>query len=271
MDGIVGRRDVLRAMVSVAGAVVAGSGLAALGPFAGRTLAEGPGIRGTYSDWYLPAQGTGYYNYDQTIFPGNLPMPGAGQVTPTYYYASVFEYRNTPGSGGYLGLQVDGNGRRAIFSIWNARAARPSAEPGALARPFDGEGVGYQTMIPYDWQPGHYYRMRVWAVGTDAGGEWWLGVVIDDTTGRETVIGTIQVAPGRGWIAPHIGNFVEWYGQKGDSCAQLPLSDVYFGPPKGDAGSALAGAPSNSFGGGACASALSMYGEWAHHRNGAGA
>lgn len=74
---------------------------------------------------------------------------------------------------GYGGLQVLSNGERvAIMSLWDvyytdgsgaaqtlrARLVYPEAslDDGS----FGGEGQGAHCLVPYDWQPGRWYRMR---------------------------------------------------------------------------------------------------------------
>ncbi len=125
-------------------------------------------------------------------------------------------------------------------------------------------------MIPYKWVAGHSYRTRVWAVRTDASGEWWLGAIIDDTLGTEAIIGSIRVPIGRGRLSGHITTWTEWYGAEVATCNQLPISVVFFGPPRANGGTVYAGSPRNWFGRGLGRSSLSTYEEWARQRNGWG-
>lgn len=225
--------------------------------------------QGTYSDWNLPNRpAEGFYNIDGTIYPSNDPVAGTGQSQPWLFYSSQFGIVN--GDGGYIGIQKDPNGKRAIFSIWGANGASCASVAGAICRPFTGEGDGYQTMIPYNWVAGHYYRTRVWAVSTDANGDWWVGAIIDDTTATEQVIGYIRVPLSYQWLNGYTINWVEWYGPQSSTCAQLPSSTVYFAPPRANNGAVVASAPHNHLGGGACPSTIQMYGEWARHHNGSG-
>ncbi len=224
------------------------------------------GPQGTYSDWSLP--GSGYYNIDSPIFPSNNPRPAAGQVSQSYFYASQFAF--TDGTVGYIGIQTDARGKRAVFSIWDATGASCSAVAGAICQRFDGEGEGWQTMIPYNWVAGHSYRTRVWAVRTDASGEWWLGAIIDDTLGTEAIIGSIHVPIGRGRLSGHITTWTEWYGPHVTACNQLPISVIFFGPPRANGGTVYAGSARNWYGRGLCPSSLSTYGEWTRQRNGWG-
>ncbi|MEX1008099.1 MAG: DUF3472 domain-containing protein [Acidimicrobiia bacterium] len=111
-----------------------------------------------------------------------------------YFWAHQFAFRDSgdPQSAGYVGLQANGSyppGRPtkvAIFSIWNAHDARGSG----VARPFGGEGTGYQTLIPYEWVAGRRYGLRIAASGAAC---WWVGTVRDTETGAEAEIGRILV------------------------------------------------------------------------------
>ncbi|AFE06217.1 hypothetical protein COCOR_05148 [Corallococcus coralloides DSM 2259] len=225
-------------------------------------------VNQTYSYWdvqNVPAQGL--YNFDLTIFPSNDPAADATHVAPWYFYAAQFAFK-TGGDAGYIGIQTDPNGKRAVFSIWGANGATCSNVSGAICQPFSHEGVGYQTMVPFNWVAGQYYRVRVWQNGADAEGEWWLGVIINDSTQTETVVGRIRVPWGRNWLSGSIINWVEWYGPGTDNCTQLTSSTVYFAPPKGNAGTLTAPPPYNTTGQGPCASDVSVYGEWMRHYNG---
>lgn len=232
-----------------------------------RPAVAGVTIQGTYSDFNFPGQG--YFNIDTPLFPSNDPTAGPGQVNPAYFYSSQFSF--TGGPGGYIGIQKDVNGKRAIFSIWGANAACCSTEPGAICRPFGGEGEGYQTMIPFNWVAGHSYRTRVWTVSKDNAGEWWLGALIDDTARFEKIIGTIRVPHGRGWLGSWMVTWTEFYGPQAASCKELPLSVVFFGRPSANAGAVRAGAPVLHLGAGACSSSVTNWDSyWVRHRNGWG-
>jgi hypothetical protein len=129
-----------------------------LAGFTGTASAVGP--QGTYTDWWLPnLPAEGFFNIDGYITPVNEPTVGPGQVQFAYFYSSQFGI--VDGDGGYIGIQTDGNGKRAIFSIWGANGAQCADVAGAICQPFTGEGDGYQTLVPYEWVPGHRYRTRV--------------------------------------------------------------------------------------------------------------
>ena len=226
--------------------------------------------RGTYSDWQQPSTPPrGFYNLDISVRPVSDPQVSYHGV----FYAHQFQLRQGPG--GYIGIQKDLRGKRAIFSIWNALSARG---PGAgrpctayappCAGTFGGEGVGFQTMVPYEWQPGHAYRYRVWTTAADANGTWWGGWLIDDTIGRETLIGEILVPASVGWLDGTSYSWVEYYGSRATSCGQFGYSDVYFDRPRADAATSVAGPPNNHLGPGDCQSQVTTAGTYARHQMG---
>lgn len=252
----------VRIRTAACAALVAGFAAAGAG-----TRASAVGPQGTYSDWWLPDQPPeGFFNLDGFISPANEPTVGPGQVQLAYFYSSQFGI--VDGDGGYIGIQKDANGKRAIFSIWGANAARCADAAGAICRPFTGEGDGYQTMVPYAWSPGHRYRTRVWAVDSDAAGDWWVGELADLTAGTAQVVGYIRVPLGYRWLKNYVINWVEWYAPQAANCDQLPSSAVYFGPPDANAGGVHASTPNNHLGSGACPSSIQMVGMRALHRNG---
>ncbi|HEX2042610.1 MAG TPA: hypothetical protein VHF24_08225 [Acidimicrobiales bacterium] len=187
--------------------------------------------QGTYTDWFWPpppvgADGlTGYSSFEHSLTVEVDPGPQA-----SYFYAHQFTL--VGGAGGYLGLQTRGRadgtwGRIAIFSIWDAVAAR-----GPAPVRFTGEGEGWTCRIMYPWQGGRPYRMHL----RTRARAWWVASVADAVTGNETEIGWIQV-PHRwqrldGWSVM----WTEWYGGPLARCADLPHSSVVFHTPSADDG-----------------------------------
>lgn len=191
------------------------------------------GPTGTYTEWIWPdppaGKGgkTGFLNFEHRLTPEVDPGPDVG-----YFWAHQVQF--VEGDTAYFGLQTlgrhpDGSeGKVAIFSIWNALAARG---PG-LARPFDGEGEGYQTVIPFDWKANRTYRLRIFQSGGTRLGTEWTATVREDPQGRERVIGTIT-GP-KNWH--RLGNWsVMWSerytGPDIHTCADVGYSCVRFGKP----------------------------------------
>ena len=239
--------------------------------FALAPAVAGVGTQGTYSDWIFPDMPAGgFQEIEDMIYPANDPAAKPGQVAQAYFYSSQFGI--VSGDGGYIGIQTDtGNSpapKKAIFSIWGANAARCSTVEGALCQPFTGEGDGYQTLIPYEWVAGHQYRTRVRALDSDAGGDWWVGEITDETTGDTQIVGYIRVPSVYEGLSYYVINWVEWYAPQAETCDQLPSSTVYFSPARANGGAYVAGAPNNHLGGGACPSEVEMAGDWVSHHNG---
>lgn len=74
-------------------------------------------------------------------------------------------------TGGYMGMQVAGDGRRVLFSVWSTYTTdNPNEIPdeytvevvrkgaGVTAKEFGGEGSGGQSFLPYDWKAGETYK-----------------------------------------------------------------------------------------------------------------
>ena len=145
------------------------------------------------------------------------------------------------GQGGYIGLQVVGSTRTAIFSIWDIEAG--SASPLAGCDRFGGEGEGARCLIEYPWLEGREYRLRVAHCDSDTSGETWCASLLDPTSGVEVTIGSIHLATrdrraGYGRLARYSATFLEYFGGP-DACDGHPFSDTQWRGPYGD-GSVLA-------------------------------
>lgn len=117
-----------------------------------------------------------------------------------------------------LACRTDVNGKRAIFSIWNAYGAQCSSVPGAICQPFTGQGDGYQTLIPYNWVVSHHYYVYVYA---DSPG-WLGGWVYDQELGTWTLIGAIQV--GTNWYIESTA--VPRHGSSGTPPTPQPAASI---------------------------------------------
>lgn len=205
--------------------------------------------RGTYTEWFWPPSTSfartllaGYHSFEHVVVPESDPGPGS-----TYFWAHQF--RMIGGEGGYIGLQTDGNradgslGKMAIFSIWDAAGAEG---PGVVR--FDGEGSGWSCRIPFAWEAGSAYALRV----ANGGDGWWTGQVRDEHTGAVSDVGRIQV-PGH-WrqLDSWSVMWTEYYGTPVDSCRDLPHSSVVFGTPIANGGEARPAGSHHRLGDGSC-------------------
>jgi hypothetical protein len=184
----------------------------------------------TYSYWTLPpSSGKGYDRLYQTVTPNNMPLASPGQAVPAYFYATQWYNASNLSDGGYVGLQTDSQGKKAIFSWWGATTGYG---PG-ISRPFSGEGVGWQNIISYNWQAGHAYRLTVNHGSTTTTGMWFTATILDVQSNRSSTIGSVQIPTSFGGIYEYINNFVEWYGPTQSACTSYPISDVTFSAPHG--------------------------------------
>jgi len=188
---------------------------------------------GTYTDLIWPATNDGYDSFEHVVKPEVDPGQDYG-----YFWAHQFGLIG--GDGGYLGLQTKGprpdgtTGKVAIFSIWKAIFA----EGPGFARPFGGEGEGYQTIIPFEWTAGRNYRLRVEFGGTNVRGDQWAAWVRDESTQQEELIGTITVPADWGKLADFSILWTERYsGPSIVTCNDVGYSKVLFTDPTANSGS----------------------------------
>jgi hypothetical protein len=184
----------------------------------------------------------GYVSFEHVLIPETDPGADA-----TYFWAHQF--RLIGGEGGYIGLQTKGNradgslGKMAIFSIWDAEEAEG---PGTIR--FGGEGEGWSCRIPYQWQAGRAYGLRVFTPG----GGWWGAKVRDEATGVVSELGGIRV-PGH-WrnLDSWSIMWTEYYGPPLNSCSDLPYSSVVFGTPTANHGEVKPAGSHSHLGDGTC-------------------
>ena len=203
--------------------------------------------RGTYTEWHWPgppaASGRrGFPDFEHTLVVELDPGPRS-----TYFWSHQFGL--VDGEGGYLGLQTTGNrvdgsvGKTAIFSVWKALEAE-----GPATMAFEGEGEGYSCRIPYEWEAGRPYRLRV----ATAAPSWWEATVADEATGESTLIGRVRVAPQWGGLGSWSVMWTEFFGGAISRCSDLPHSRVLFGTPTADAGTVIPGPGVPRLGTGTC-------------------
>ena len=175
-----------------------------------------------YFDW---SGGPFRQNLDQQLM--------VKQKAKASYWAMIWNLSTSKG-GGYMGLQTDGNrfdgsqGDTAIFSLWGAQK---SEGPGCGK--FGGEGTGLSCRLAYPINTDRWYRLRVWKISADSTGVWWGAWVLDETTGKDSYIGKIQVPAAQATMSDH-ANFSEYYGSPVESPNLVPQSTVYWTAPGAD-------------------------------------
>jgi hypothetical protein len=118
---------------------------------------------------------------------------------------------------GYVGLQIVGEKKKAIFSLWTAL----SSDKG---NPFTGEGDGYQYLVEYDWQLGRTYKLGIQMTGEDGTGRYWNGYVIDTMTGIRTDLATHKAPLSMGFIR----NNVAWTEYASHGTCMRPYTRIEF-------------------------------------------
>ncbi len=116
--------------------------------------------------------------------------PEPAQEQGVIFWANQIQFEK---DAAYVGLQIVGEKKKAIFSLWNAL----SSDKG---NPFTGEGDGYQYLVEFDWQLGRTYKIGIQMTGEDGTGRYWNGYVIDTVTGIRTDLATHKAPLSMGFI-----------------------------------------------------------------------
>jgi hypothetical protein len=218
-----------------------------------RGLRRQPPIpRAIFTEWWWPPSPTvyrtvpmGYSSFENLFVPEVDPAPGVG-----YLWAHGFKL--VGGGAGHVGLQTDGNDRRAIFLIEGGRSAA-------------GNGSANGSSISFPWVAGREYALRVW---TDEPG-WWGALVQDQTDGRAVEIGRIVVPSDWRRLTSWSVMSSEYLGAPLVSCDGLPHSSVVFGEPTANDGRVVPERSSNRLGDGTCETSwVESVGEGVRHQMG---
>jgi peptidoglycan hydrolase-like protein with peptidoglycan-binding domain len=242
MTGRVGMRKPVRRRVTTVVALAATAvAMVAVAPPASAAVRP----NGTYSNWTWPASSSGYYNFD-------LNLTVLNSASGSHYFWS-HQFWLKGGQAGYLGLQTGSspnNTKIALFSIWGANAAE-----GPRCGPFVENTPGYTCRLdPYNWVTGRSYRLRVWAAGADAGGDWWGAWVRDSATGVDSYVGRIRVPASWGSLDTGSVAWTENFGPLPATCSGFPWAKAQFTFPTANNGAVRISSHSHSFGGGDCPS-----------------
>ena len=165
--------------------------------------------------------GANFWNVDQHV--------RIDEKAHTRFWAQQVWWTGT-NTAAYLGLQTHGHrfngsvGDMAIFSAWNANAAR-----GTSCAQFNQGGTGYSCRIVYPLKTGRLYRLRLWRQEADAGGQWWGAWVKDESTGVERAIGGIRLPTTYRTVAT-TQNFVDYFGAS-VGCGEVSRSTAVFTQP----------------------------------------
>ena len=176
--------------------------------------------------------------------------PQAGYIYPAFFF--LFQQPASPVSipggfqqaYGYMGIQLVGDKKKAIFSIWDIRDDAGTAQKSMLTpwcERFSGEGTGSKCIIAYPWVEGRTYKLIVRSLGVDESGELWIGTILDTKTSFETTIGIIHAKTsgnytGYGHLTGRSVTFLEYFG-KANTCDNQPYSKVFWRGPFANSGS----------------------------------
>lgn len=178
------------------------------------TVTPATGPPGTYVEIFWERDQN--YNFDVDIEITDSPEQNAHVL----FWAHQFGFIN--GNGGYIGLQVVGSQKKAVFSIWDAI----SGDPGHM---IDEGGSVWSIVVDYDWELGQKYRLRIWELEEDQNGdEWWMGSVYDYATGTDFIIGKILVPASWGWLTSYSITWTEYAGYSNYDSENVPYTRAVF-------------------------------------------
>lgn len=178
------------------------------------TITSSSGPPGTYVEIFWDRDQN--YNFDVDVEITDSPEQDAHVL----FWAHQFGF--VDGNGGYIGLQVVGSQKKAIFSIWDAIGG----DPGHM---IDEGGSVWSIVVDYDWKLGQKYRLRVWELEVEPNGdEWWLGSVYDYATGTDFVIGKILVPASWGWLTSYSITWTEYAGYADYDSDDIPYTKAVF-------------------------------------------
>lgn len=195
--------------------------------------------------------------------------PKTSYIYPAFFFVFQQPARPVSVSGGfqqahgYMGIQLVGDKKKAIFSIWDILENAGTAQKSPITpwcKQFSGEGTGSQCIIDYPWVEGRTYKLKVRSFGVDESGELWIGTILDSKTSLETTIGIIHTKSvgnysGYGHLTGQSVTFLEYFG-KANTCDNQPYSKVSWSGPFANSGSCTA-SKAKSYGNG-CSSTNSV-------------
>lgn len=191
--------------------------------------------RSTHTEWWWSPSPTisrtipaGYSSFENRLVIEVDPGPGSG-------YLWAHRFRLVGGGGGLVGLATPaegaagGSGRVAVFAISDTP---PEAPTGAGVGPPSSPGMGWNARIPLEWQAGREYQLQAW---TDRSGSW-SALVADVATGRQSVIGQMQVPPDWRGLDSWSAVSIEYHGGPLPNCDHLAPTSTVFAVPTADGG-----------------------------------
>jgi hypothetical protein len=194
-------------------------------------------------DWHVYAKGPRtdtFYSFSESGPFSSMEIlltwekaPRVGYIYPSLFFLFQQPARPSVPRGfrqahGYMGIQLVGSKKQAIFSIWDVRED-------------SGEGTGAHCFIGYPWVEGRAYKLKLRSFGVDDAGELWIGTIFDSETSLETTIGIIHAKtvgnyPGYGHLTGRSVTFLEYFGSA-NTCDNQPYAKVSWRGPFANSGS----------------------------------
>ena len=163
------------------------------------------------------------------IYPGSASAPsvisfGESRMdSADVLYAEAKVEKSTPGTyfcvllgdAFYLGLQEGGSGyaKHIHFAVWDPADNHPWTAPDVDKTRFGGEGTGWTTYYPFDWQTNVTYGFCAQILRENATNTLYLAFFRDPTVGLWKHLATIRRTLGVAGLN-YLGSFLEDFGER---------------------------------------------------------
>ncbi|MBF0609600.1 MAG: hypothetical protein G8345_05865 [Magnetococcales bacterium] len=181
----------------------------------------------------------GIFYFDPTVRLQDQQVELAWQTAPKppkglgYYAQYLFAFENDVV--GYMGLQWDNQGKKAIFSVWD-QPGQITALPEEGCKRFGHEGSGASCITPYNWPMHDLHTLHLFSLGTTSHGERWQVTVNNSSLSQPAVVGTLTLQNSKGFTG--YGKLkttsyatLEYYGSARMTCETLPVLAIRWQGP----------------------------------------
>lgn len=219
--------------------------------------------RHTMTTWWPSSPGA-FHSFDVALRLNSSP-------DVSFHGSSVIQrFRLQQGAWGSVGLKTHRTGVAAWFAMDGALEVDASGGPCDLnAAPCthrDGSSMG--ALVPYAWEQGATYRVRVWASTWDTRGTWWSASLSNETSRTEVFLGRIRVPRNFGLLDGVTSSAIETYDNFASNCGQLGYVSVLVANPTYNNGAVSAAHFQNNIAPGLCDSAVSVLNNSMRHEVG---
>jgi len=155
--------------------------------------------------------------------PSVISMGESTMDSAEVLYAEASVEKSTPGTffcvllgdAFYLGLQEGGSGyaKHVHFAVWDPADSHPWTSPGVDKTRFGGEGTGWTTYYPFNWQTNVTYGFCAQILRENPTNTLYLAFFGDPSVGVWTHLATIRRTVGVAGLK-YLGSFLEDFGER---------------------------------------------------------